>query len=510
MSYLGEVLRLDGFAFAISAIALLGAVLVGEMLRSIGGVAPESSRRLVHALTGIFVVICPGFFERPDLIYVLALGFVFFNLRAIRKGWLPGLHGIQRPSYGTVTFPLALIAGLFFAWTLDPHRLFALQTAFLVLAFSDPLASYVGSKRRGPRNPGKTRTGTFTFALSASGLIAGALFAFKANGQIDWLATEILLVAVLLAGILAAVEALGRQGWDNFWIVLVALVVLIHFDEQPTERYLLGPAVLLGVLFGIGAYLARFLDRRGAITAGLLAISVVALGGWAWAVPGFTFFLLASLLSKLGRRKKAAAQSLAEKGDVRDAGQVLANGGIAWMMLLLESLLPMAAPLWGHYALYWAYLAAFSAAAADTWATEIGSLMQRRPRLITNLRRVAAGTSGAVSLWGTFGAAMGASSVWAAGLIVAPIPFSLAGVGPSWWLVVGSGLFGAFFDSWLGATVQARYRDPRTGQLSERGRGHWPLARGWPWLDNDRVNLLGTLAGAVFALICIRAFDFGF
>jgi uncharacterized membrane protein len=56
----------------------------------------------------------------------------------------------------------------------------------------------------------------------------------------------------------------------------------------------------------------------------------------------------------------------------------------------------------------------------------------------------------------------------------------------------------------LGATLQARYRDPRTGLDTEKpatdGAAH-RLVRGWAWLNNDRVNLVCTGVGAALALL---------
>ncbi len=60
---------------------------------------------------------------------------------------------------------------------------------------------------------------------------------------------------------------------------------------------------------------------------------------------------------------------------------------------------------------------------------------------------------------------------------------------------------GSLFDSLLGATVQATYYCPQCGKETERPIhrcGRQPIyIRGWHWLDNDWVNLLASLAGAL-------------
>ena len=62
-----------------------------------------------------------------------------------------------------------------------------------------------------------------------------------------------------------------------------------------------------------------------------------------------------------------------------------------------------------------------------------------------------------------------------------------------------AGLVSCLLDSVLGATAQALYRDRISAQLTERPTaGGLPntLIRGWGWMNNDRVNLACTVAGA--------------
>jgi uncharacterized membrane protein len=69
-------------------------------------------------------------------------------------------------------------------------------------------------------------------------------------------------------------------------------------------------------------------------------------------------------------------------------------------------------------------------------------------------------------------------------------------------LVVGAGLIGMVVDSLAGAFLQARYRDPANGRLVETAVDRSvTLVRGWRWVNNESVNLLGTTAGALAALL---------
>jgi uncharacterized protein (TIGR00297 family) len=257
-------------------------------------------------------------------------------------------------------------------------------------------------------------------------------------------------------------------------------------------------ALALGAAFALGAWRARVLTPGGAAGGGALGALLVALGGGAWVAPAVAFFGLSSALSKVGRRRKATAARRAAKGDVRDLGQVAANGGVAALALVAHVLAPAA---WAP-ACYAAFLGALATAAADTWATELGTLAPGRPRSVRTGRPVPPGTSGGVSAWGMLASAAGAASVavaaWATG------GAALAATGPA--RLVGAatlaGVVGALADSLLGATVQAQYRDPATGARTERpasAAGRHPLVRGHPRVTNDAVNAAATAVGALAA-----------
>ncbi len=71
-------------------------------------------------------------------------------------------------------------------------------------------------------------------------------------------------------------------------------------------------------------------------------------------------------------------------------------------------------------------------------------------------------------------------------------------------IALSSGLSGSLLDSYLGATVQAMYYCPHCHKETER-RVHscgtaTQLLRGLPWLDNDGVNFLTTVAGGCVAM----------
>lgn len=234
---------------------------------------------------------------------------------------------------------------------------------------------------------------------------------------------------------------------------------------------------------------ARALTASGAAAAAVLGTFCVA-AGWDWGILLIAYFVASTALTRWGRaRKGLLTGGIIAKGGPRDARQVLANGALFGAAALAWTVDPRAT--WMA-----AGAGSLAASAADTWGTELGTLMRGPTRLITSLRPVAPGTSGGVSAGGLVatvaGAAFVAAVVWT---LQWPMPVVTAAA-------IG-GVIGAILDSVLGATVQARHRCPRCGADTEQAvhdcGAPTERAGGWSWLDNDAVNLACNLTGALIA-----------
>lgn len=266
---------------------------------------------------------------------------------------------------------------------------------------------------------------------------------------------------------------------------------------------LIVPVRVLGGLFlsgGIGwlGYRRRSLTKSGVAGAIVTGTTTFGLGGLAWGLSLIFFFVSSSLFSHFRAREKAeTAADKFSKGSQRDLGQAAANGGVATVVALAYGLSPSART---REALQASYVGALATANADTWATELGVLSTREPRLITSGQRVAPGTSGGVTPLGSAAAAGGALSL---GMVFKLVRGRGTAALPL--IALLSGLAGSFFDSLLGATVQAIYYCPTCQKETERrmhncGTATQPL-RGLRWLDNDVVNGLATLMGSLVALV---------
>jgi uncharacterized protein (TIGR00297 family) len=235
------------------------------------------------------------------------------------------------------------------------------------------------------------------------------------------------------------------------------------------------------------AGLARTLSLDGSVAAWVIGTSILIGAGWEGGAVLAAFFVSSSLVSKLvGRREPPGLDS---KGDRRDAWQVIANGGVAAVAALIAP-----DPL----AKLWLVTATLAAAAADTWATSIGSLSPVPPRLLWSRRRVVAGTSGGITSLGIIGAVVGSALVAVVGAGVAGAPrFAVAGT-----LI---GFAGMLVDSVVGGTFQGRFHCPRCDAPSEWRRhrcgAETQLIGGQAWLNNDVVNGLATVFAALLAWV---------
>lgn len=206
----------------------------------------------------------------------------------------------------------------------------------------------------------------------------------------------------------------------------------------------MNPGLLMGSLYAsmiaILSFHFRLLTTGGALAQWMLGTILLGVGGWQWTLPMLVFFVLSSLISRVGKSRRKQVESLFGKSSRRDAAQVLANGGLAGLVVIVGE-------MFQRDAWYIAYLGTVAAAAADTWGTEIGTLSRTRPRLLTTLMQVEAGRSGAISLWGTIAGISAASVVFLSATPWVQISYTTLVA------VVGGGLVGMFTDSLFGATV---------------------------------------------------------
>ena len=254
------------------------------------------------------------------------------------------------------------------------------------------------------------------------------------------------------------------------------------------------------------AWNRRSLRADGAVAA--LIVGTVSLHAHVgWGVLLVLWFVFATLLSRLGGSRKARrVSSIVEKGARRDAWQVLANGGVFALASIVEigrveGAFGLATSV-GSATLAVAAAASLAASGADTWSTEIGVLYGGTPWSLRTRAAVPAGTSGAVTLTGSIGGALGAvliAALAALTAVIAPLEIFAVFIG---------GVAGATVDTMIGAFVQDRRHCPRCALDTERmvhdcgtpTMHHGGTVR----VDNDVVNAMCACAGALTAVAAAR------
>jgi uncharacterized protein (TIGR00297 family) len=267
----------------------------------------------------------------------------------------------------------------------------------------------------------------------------------------------------------------------------------------------LSVGLVLSAVISFIAYRRHSLSRSGIVGAMLVGTLTFGLGGLSWAMVVVAFFVSSSLLTHYRAEQKHQAAEEFAKGGQRDFFQVMANGGAATVLAILSVLLPV----WSSF-IFAAFVGAMATATADTWATELGLLSKEEPRLITTWKVTRAGENGAVSVLGLTAAATGALLVGTVALLGKFFEgfFGDVFVNTLTWLpttALVAGWLGSVADSLLGATVQALYYCAPDNKYTEKsihscGRPAI-LTRGYMWLNNDAVNFLASLIGALCGIV---------
>ena len=436
----------------------------GELLRKIVHMGVGLIAFSLHYLTSFWAA-------------VLAAGAVAFNLLLLprvggRKLWRQAELDAGS-SLGIVLYPLAVLLLILVFY----QRLEVAAAAWGILAFGDGMASVAGmalGRKKLPWNPRKSWMGSLAYVLfGTAAATALLLWTPRDHAYAPEFALAVCFATALLA---AAIESLPQGLDDNIGVPLVSGLFLLGLvlTENRWGEFLAQDGLPLRLLLAAAvnaalagaAYAARTVNRSGTVVGFLVGFVIYTFLDWRGYLILLTFFVIGSACTKLGYRKKEAAKLAQENKGRRGARHALANAGVATACALFAAVTP--------YSLLFtlAFVGAFATAAADTASSEIGQLIGRRTFLPTTFRSVPRGTEGAVSLEGTLAGILASAVIAALAAALGLLP----------WLAVLPILLAAFvgtmFESVVGAALERR-------QL----------------LDNEALNFLNTLVGALVAVI---------
>ena len=224
------------------------------------------------------------------------------------------------------------------------------------------------------------------------------------------------------------------------------------------------PFILLLIAIVVSSIASKKLTVGGAFTGAVMAILIYLGFGYTGVSMLATFFILGTAATSWKKKEKAAVKVQHDQSTRRDAGQVVANGGVAGLMGALSYFFPERAQLFDLM-----MSASLSSAMADTLSSELGMVFGRRFYNLISWKKDTKGLDGVISLEGTLIGVIGSA-------IIALIYAMSLGWDRNFWLIILAGTIGNLSDSVLGALLERK-------QL----------------LTNNGVNFLNTFIAALFA-----------
>lgn len=248
------------------------------------------------------------------------------------------------------------------------------------------------------------------------------------------------------------------------------------------------------------------------------------------------FFLLGVLVTKIGHAEKAR---LTKSSDGNNGGegprnwmQVVANGGVASILILLHTYLHMSTPYMSLRTGFWpgwhaptlagvlpiGIMAHYAAVAADTFGSELGILAKSMPVLVTApWKNVPRGTNGGVTREGLGYGLLASFLITVIAYLGVYTMRPYRGLDTNVAILVCiMGVFGSVLDSFLGATVQATVTDRGSGKVVEGPGGQRVkvleggsrVQLGRDILTNNGVNLAMALLTSLAAMGIAWVFHF--
>ena len=423
----------------------------------------EWRRKAVHAGMGLPALTLRWLDWRAAA--VVALAALFFNLFVMpRIG-----RGIYRDSSrkrdtGIVAYAaMVLVLIVLFRGRYLPIA----AAVWAMMAFGDPAATIAGRLLGGPVLPWnreKTWTGLLAnWAVGGAGAVL--VFRFVAARRLEPVAVAILVCGAALYAFLESV----RSGLDDNLVAALPTALAVYqlghlaagegIPWPPLGAATILVAAVVNAVVALATWRLGLVSTSGAWAGALAGFLVIMAGGWGAYAALWAFFAAGTAATRWGYARKARQGIAQADRGRRGAAHVVANVGVPAALLVLR-----APPV--------AFVAALAAALADTLGTEIGGLFGRNPFSFAKLRRLPAGSAGAVSAAGALAGAAGAALMGAVGVLAGLLPASAVAV------VAAAGLAGSLAESL--ALDLARASGLR--------------------LDHEFANAFNTLVGALVAI----------
>lgn len=487
----------DWLWFGVLLPGFTGLLIIASLLVRSGVLLSLTARHFFQILAGIVCFFSPYFFE--SRIPVLLLALLFFLLTLISNRLKPFLRVLE-DSESSVYFPVGFAILVIFFWDYHPE---ILQVSMLVLGFGETFSSIALTSLRNQHylnwvNPKKSSEGLLALMITTYFIILAAGF----SGFLSKLTLfELVQIAALIGFVAAITDVLLEKGTETVFIPVVTALFLDYLLVEPSEVTTLWLTVfeILPVVWL--SWRLKFLSGNGAAAMFLMAIIILGMGGWAWAIPLILFFFLSSILTFFSHKFRRLSGDIIEKSGPRDQIQVFANGGVPLLLFLaaMNNMWP-----WS----YIIFLTAVAAATADTWSTEIGQLISKgKPNDILRWKPVEPGQSGGISFSGILGGLAGAAVI--STVLFFQTDYYFENEWNFWILVTCAGFSGTLIDSMLGSAFQVHFSCRICGRETEKQEhcgtsGH--VVKGFKIFTNDTVNFFSIAAASVLGIFAYLLF----
>ena len=431
------------------------------------------ARKLIHFFTGIALFLLTYFTVKSTLLWIIAGGSFFaFATYPIKK--FSFLHKTTYRSFGTLFYPLGILSAYLVLYN---FHLNYFRIALLLLTVSDTAANLTGNIIRRNIYFRVTREKKSLFGLAAFALTAWIIFYLLLPAS---LSNNIFYVIFL---ILASInlEVISFRGSDNLSIPLGMALIFNSGNIFSTTNFIF--LIIVIIVMATGSYLLykwRFLTRPGSLNAYLLGVYLMGILGVEWTIPVIFFFMSSVLFTKLNAHANKKPSLISQP---RNSWQVIANS--------LAAVVFSAIFLFTQNSLYiFLFIASVAAFTADTWASEIGPIFNRKCLSLASFKTGKAGISGGISVAGSLAAFLGALSVAVLSYYLFFNELNIRMI----LIITLSGFFASFTDSILGAFIEPFLLKKNNFSNEYLNSKEKPT-------PNDLVNILGSLSASLFFIL---------
>lgn len=195
-------------------------------------------------------------------------------------------------------------------------------------------------------------------------------------------------------------------------------------------------------------------------------------------------FLLTILTDKLKKNNK--------NDERRNIYQMISNVFVPTLCILLFAYTDASL-------FYVMFYATIGASLADTMASSIGSLSNKKPINILTLKTIETGESGGVSFLGLNASILG-------GIIIGLVYYIISYDVSNYLFIILMSTIGSIADSFIGAAFQGKYKCSKCGKTVEvhnHCNKETILVHGYKAIDNNAVNLLNNVIVFVLSYILL-------